>query len=211
MEIHPSREEFERLSLKGNTVPVYMDLTADCETPLGAYAKIRQNGPAFLFESIVGGERISRYSFVGAQPRKIFRIYENETQITTPEGVVETIPTPEDPLSLIENEMAQYIPVDIEGMPPFSGGAVGFVGHEFIHRIEPSVPKPAENPLALPVLYYLLTDSVLIFDHARQVLRICVQVHTESSQHEDAYTAAVAAIKSIYQLLDAPSQLPHRP
>lgn len=211
MEIHPSREEFEALSQKGNTIPVYLDLTADCETPLGAYAKIRQNGPAFLFESIVGGERISRYSFVGAKPRKIFRIYEDETQITRQDGSVETLPTPTDPLSLIENEMAQYTPVEIEGMPPFSGGAVGFVGHEFIHSVEPRVPKPAENPLALPVLYYLLTDSVLIFDHARQVLRICVQAHTEASTQTDSYAAAVEEIKRIYGLLDTPAKLHHRP
>lgn len=211
MKIHPSYEEFEVLSQKGNTIPVYLDLTADCETPLGAYAKIRQNGPAFLFESIVGGERISRYSFLGAKPRKIFRIYEDETQITAQDGSTESIPTPADPLSLIEDEMATYRPVEIEGMPPFSGGAVGFVGHEFIHSVEPSVPKPVENPLAMPVLYYLLTDSVLIFDHARQVLRICVQAHTEASSPADAYSAAVDEIKRIYHLLEAPSELSHRP
>jgi anthranilate synthase component 1 len=211
MQIHPSREEFEALSLQGNTIPVYLDLTADCETPLAAYAKIRQDGPAFLFESIVGGEHISRYSFVGANPRKIFRIFEDETHITGQDGTVETIPTPQDPLRLIENEMAPYTPVEIEGMPPFSGGAVGFVGHEFIHSIEPSVPKPSENPLALPVLYYLLTDSVLIFDHARQVLRICVQALTDEPAQPDPYSAAVAEITRIYHLLETPAELPHRP
>lgn len=211
MEIRPSLEEFEVLSQQGNTIPVYLDLTADCETPLGAYAKIRQDGPAFLFESIVGGERISRYSFVGANPRKIFRIFEDKTLITHQDGSTEQIPTPIDPLSLIENEMARYQPVEIEGMPPFSGGAVGFVGHEFVHSVEPSVPKPAENPLEMPVLYYLLTDSVLIFDHARQVLRICVQAHTEATTPAAAHSAAVEEIQRIYHLLEAPGPLSHRP
>ncbi|MGB0459695.1 MAG: anthranilate synthase component I [Opitutales bacterium] len=211
MEIHPSREEFDVLAQQGNTIPVYLDLTADCETPLGAYAKIREGCPAFLFESIVGGERISRYSFVGANPRKIFRIFEAATHITHQDGSTEQIPTPNDPLSLIENEMARYQPVEMEGMPPFSGGAVGFVGHEFVHSVEPSVPKPAENPLQMPVLYYLLTDSVLIFDHARQVLRICVQAHTEATTPAAAYAAAVEEIQRIYHLLEAPGQLSHRP
>lgn len=211
MEIHPSLEEFEVLSQQGNTIPVYLDLTADCETPLGAYAKIREGGPAFLFESIVGGERISRYSFVGANPRKIFRIFEEATHITHQDGSTEQILTPIDPLSLIENEMARYQPVEIEGMPPFSGGAVGFVGHEFVHSVEPSVPKPAENPLEMPVLYYLLTDSVLIFDHARQVLRICVQAHTEATTPAAAHSAAVEEIQRIYHLLEAPGPLSHRP
>ncbi len=211
MEMHPSREKFEALSKAGNTIPVYLDLTADCETPLGAYAKIKGDGPAFLFESIVGGERISRYSFLGTNPRKIFRIYESQAEIAYRDGITETIPTPTDPMKLIETEMEQYQPVEIEGMPPFSGGAVGFVGHEFIHTIEPSIPKPEENPLGMPVLYYLLTDSVLIFDHARQVLRICVQAHTDDPNSEDPYQDAVTEIERIRGLLQAPSQLEHRP
>jgi anthranilate synthase component 1 len=211
MEIYPSRDHFEKLSQTGNTIPVYLDLTADCETPLGAYAKIKAKGPAFLFESIVGGDRISRYSFLGTNPRKIFRVFEKETEISTRDGTTERIPTPEDPLSLIETEMARYQPVTIEGMPPFSGGAVGFVGHEFIHTIEPSIPRPKENPLEMPVLYYLLTDSVLIFDHARQVLRICVQAHTDDPKTPDPYNAAIQEIERIYKLLQKPNQLEHRP
>ena len=168
MSIQPSKSEFLALAQKGNTIPVYLDLTADCETPLGAYSKIRQDGPAFLFESIVGGERISRYSFLGAQPRKIFRIFEEETHIQQMDGSCETVPTPADPLALIEEEMNRYKPVDLPDMPPFCGGAVGYVGHEFVHNVEPSIPKPLENPLGMPTLYYLITHSVLIFDHVRQ-------------------------------------------
>ena len=81
MEIHPDIETFKKLSAQGNAIPVYLDLTADCETPLSAYSKIRRSGPAFLFESIVGGERISRYSFLGANPRKIFRIFDDHADI----------------------------------------------------------------------------------------------------------------------------------
>lgn len=211
MNIQPSKSEFEQLSTRGNTIPVYLDLTADCETPLGAYSKIREEGPAFLFESIVGGERISRFSFLGANPRKVFRVFEETTTIQHKDGATETVATPADPLQLIESEMASYQPVEMPGMPPFSGGAVGFVGHEFIHSIEPTVPKPAENPLEVPILYYLITDSVLIFDHVRQVLRICVHAHTDGVDPDEAYGKAAAEIERIYSLLEQPRPFGHRP
>ncbi len=211
MNIQPSKSEFEALAAQGNTIPVYMDLTADCETPLGAYSKIRHDGPAFLFESIVGGERISRYSFLGAKPRKVFRVFEKETSIHNKDGSIDKVPTPADPLELIEAEMAQYQPVEMPDMPPFSGGAVGFVGHEFIHSIEPTVPKPEENPLEVPILYYFITDSVLIFDHVRQVLRICVHAHTDSSDLDSAYKTARKEIERIYHLLEQQRPFEHRP
>lgn len=210
MNFSPTKPEFDQLAEQGNTIPVYLDLTADCETPLGAYAKIRREGPSFFFESIVGGERISRYSFLGANPRKVFRVYAQETRIDYKDGTRETVATPTDPLKLIEAEMAGYQPVEMEGMPPFSGGAVGFVGHEFIHTIEPTVAKPTENPLEVPILYYLITDSVLIFDHVRQVLRICVHACTHDTEPSLAYDAAVSEIKRIYGLLERPRPFGHR-
>jgi anthranilate synthase component 1 len=211
MNIQPSKSDFAQLARQGNTIPVYLDLTADCETPLGAYSKIREAGPAFLFESIVGGERISRYSFLGANPRKVFRIFDESTTIQHKNGTTDTVPTPADPLTLIESEMSGYQPVEIPGMPPFSGGAVGFVGHEFVHSIEPTVPKPPENPLKVPVLYYLITDSVLIFDHVRQVLRICVHAYTEGVDVDAAYATAVDEIERVYELLEQPRPFGHRP
>lgn len=209
MHLHPSRTEFEALAAHGNTIAVYTDLTADCETPIGAYSKIRSDGPAFLFESILGGERMSRYSFLGANPRKVFRVDEARVIITHPDGRIETCPTPEDPLRLIEAEMACYQPVETPGMPPFTGGAVGYVGHEYIHSIEPSIKKAAENPLGLPILFYMITDSVLIFDHVRQILRICVNARIEDDPGV-AYDRAVSEIQRICEQLETQQQLSHR-
>lgn len=208
MNIQPSQSKFAAQALEGNTVPVYLDLTADCETPLGAYSKIQGAGPAFLFESIVGGERISRYSFLGSNPRKVIRIFEDLVHITQKNGASESFPTPADPLQVIEQEMARYQPVQTPGMPPFTGGAVGFVGHEYVHYVEPTIPKPEENPLQVPILYYMITDSVIIFDHVRQVLRICVNAHIEDDAAA-AYTQAVAEIERIRSLLECPQPLPH--
>jgi anthranilate synthase component 1 len=209
MNIQPSRSEFTALAKQGNTVPVYLDLTADCETPLGAYSKIRAEGPAFLFESIVGGERISRFSFLGSNPRKVIRVLEDVVTISHKNGTVETFPTPGDPLKIIEDEMARYEPVRLPGMPPFTGGAVGYVGHEYVHYIEPTIVKPTENQLELPILYYMITDSVVIFDHVRQVLRVCVNAHIESDT-DAAYDLAVAEIRTICAQLEKPQPLAQR-
>lgn len=209
MQLHPSRSKFKALAAKGNTVPVYLDLTADCETPLGAYSKIRSGGPAFLFESIVGGEHISRYSFLGANPRKVFRIYEDDVEVSHKDGRTESFPIPQDPLKVIEAEMAEYHPVETPGMPPFHGGAVGYVGHEYIHYVEPTVQKPEENPLQVPILYYMITDSVLIFDHVRQVLRVCVNARIEGDPGA-AYDSAAAEIHRICEQLETEQKLGHR-
>ena len=209
MNIQPSKTEFITLSKKGNTIPVYLDLTADCETPLGAYSKIRENTPSFLFESIVGGERISRFSFLGSNPQKVVRVFEDLVTITHKNGESETLKTPDDPLAIIEELMTRYKPVHLPGMPPFTGGAVGFVGHEYVHHIEPTIPKAETNPLGLPILYYLITDSVIIFDHVRQILRICVSAHIENDA-TTAYKKAVAEITDIYEQLRKPLSIKHR-
>jgi anthranilate synthase component 1 len=212
MNIRPSKLEFKNLSRKGNTIPVYLDLTADCETPLSAYFKIRENGPAFLFESIVGGEQIGRYSFLGSNPHKVIRVFDSEVIISSKTGEIERLPVLSDPLSVIENLMALYRPVNLPGMPPFTGGAVGFVGHEYVHYVEPTIPKAEKNSLNLPILYYMITNSVIIFDHVRQLMRVCVNVHIEDNDTDiaTAYDQAVDEIKRICKQLSKPQTLTHR-
>ncbi len=206
MEIQPKLDEFKAKTKNGYRIPVFMDLTADCETPLSAYSKLAQEKPAFLFESIVGGENISRFSFLGASPKKIFRVYSDKTTIVHKDGTQESFKTPEEPLSLIENELKSLKTLDTEDMPPFDGGAVGFVGHEFIHTVEPSIAIPQNDPLKLPILYYVITDSVLIFDHVKQILKICVYAEIGDSA-EEAYDQAVTEITRIHLLLQKPTKL----
>lgn len=206
MEIQPNLDEFKANAKKGYRIPVFMDLTADCETPLSAYSKLAQEKPAFLFESIVGGENISRFSFLGAAPKKIFRIYRDNSTITNKDGTQESFKTPKDPLSLIEKELARFKTLENEAMPPFDGGAVGFVGHEFIHTVEPSISISGKDPLKLPILYYIITDSVLIFDHVKQILKICVYAEISDSS-EEAYHQAVAEINRIHSLLQKPADI----
>ncbi|MEX2381878.1 MAG: anthranilate synthase component I [Opitutales bacterium] len=201
MEIKPSIEAFLQRAKEGNVVPVFSDLMADFETPVSAYAKLRRSGPAFLFESVEGGEKLNRYTFIGCRPRKIFVSRSDTTTVTDRTGETVEIPTPRDPLRLIEEEMSGYKPVKFPEMPRFTGGAVGFLGYEYVHATEPVVPPATgEDPTGAPVLYFMLIDSVLIFDRAKQTLRICVNALI-GDDPEKAYEKAEEEIRNIHSLL----------
>jgi anthranilate synthase component 1 len=210
MNIFPSREAFIGFAAQGNVVPVYTDLMADFETPVSAYAKLREAGPSYLLESVEGGETLSRYSFIGCRPRKVLVCGPETTQIRVPGQPVETIPTPQDPLDLLKAEMTRCRPVSLPGLPRFTGGAVGFIGYEYVMRTEPTVPVAPRDELGTPLLYFMLSDSLLIFDRAKQTLRLCVNAHI----HDDAgaaYDAAVTELKALYALLQQPRGLAPAP
>jgi anthranilate synthase component 1 len=207
MNIHPAKDAFVTLAAQGNVIPVYTDLMADFETPVSAYAKLHAAGPSYLFESVEGGENLARYSFIGCRPRKIFICGPDTTEIRVPGQPAQTVPTPRDPLTLIEAEMSGYRPVALPGLPRFTGGAVGFVGYEYITRIEPSVPAAAQDELGTPLLYFMLSDSLLIFDRAKQTLRLCVNAHLRGRDAGAAYDAATAELHALDALLRQPREL----
>lgn len=212
MNIHPSKEAFVRLADAGNVIPVYTDLMADFETPVSAYAKLRESGPSFLLESIEGGERLSRYSFLGCRPRKVFICGPETTEIRQPGRPAQRVATPADPLTLIQQEMRDFRPVALPGMPRFTGGAVGFVGYEYATRIEPTVPAAKTDELGVPLLYFVLADSLLIFDRAKQTLRLSVNAHVATpTAAADAYDVAVAELRHLYSLLKQPRALAPAP
>ena len=210
MNIHPSKEAFVGLAAQGNVIPVYTDLMADFETPVSAYAKLKEAGPSYLLESIEGGERLSRYSFIGCRPRKVLACGATTTEIRVPGQPAKIVPTPPDPLTLVESEMQGYRPVALPGLPRFTGGAVGFIGYEYVTRIEPSVPVAPLDELKLPLLYFMFSDSLLIFDRAKQTLRLCVNAHVVSDPGT-AYIAAVAELNALYDLLRQPRELAPTP
>lgn len=212
MTIFPAQNDFLKLTEQGNLIPVYTDLMADFETPVSVYAKLRHEKPAFLFESIVGGEHIGRYSFCGCRPEKIFESFAKITRITDADGQVTEIPTPEDPLTLVEDAMSPYRPVKLPGMPPMLGGAVGFLGHEYIHCIEPTVPPATEDVLGMPLMFYALMDTVVIFDHVRQTIRLCTNAHIrEGEDPRQAYQRATVELQRLYALLEKGAELAPTP
>ncbi len=212
MNIHPSKDAFVTLAAQGNVIPVCTDLMADFETPVSAYAKLKAAGPSFLLESVEGGEHLSRYSFIGCRPRKIFACGPATTEIRTPGAAPRTVPTPADPLTLIEAEMRAFKPVAMPGLPRFTGGAVGFIGYEYVTRIEPSVPAAKKDELGLPLLYFMFSDSLLIFDRAKQTLRLCVNAHVAPGEPAAAaYDRAVAELHALFALLREPQSLAPAP
>ena len=160
----PTKPEFLELARHGNLIPVYREIIADAETPVSAYQKMAKSGGSFLLESVEGGEHIGRYSFIGSHPRKVIRVDKADHG---------------DPLQAVEKEMAQYVPVAIPCLPRFTGGAVGFLGYEYIHQIEPSVPKPERDDLHTPVLCFMITDTILIFDRVSQTLKVVANAHID--------------------------------
>ncbi len=210
MNIHPTKEAFAALAAQGNVIPVYADLMADFETPVSAYAKLKNAGPSYLFESVEGGENLARYSFIGCRPRKIFICGPETTEVRAPGRPAQTIPTPADPLTLIEEEMRGHKPVAVPGLPRFTGGAVGFIAYEYVTRVEPTVPAAAKDELGTPLLYFMLSDSLLIFDRAKQTLRLCVNAHVQDSVGA-AYDAAVAELHELFAMLRQPRELAPAP
>lgn len=210
MNIHPSRTAFLDLVAQGNVIPVCADLMADFETPVSAYAKLKESGPSYLLESVEGGENLSRYSFIGCRPRKVFACGPETTEIRVLGEPVRTVPTPADPLTLIEEEMRGYRPVTLPGLPRFTGGAVGFVGYEYVTRIERTVPTVAKDELGTPLLYFILSDSLLIFDRAKQTLRLCVNAHVRGDPLA-AYDQAVTELHHLYGILKEPREIAPAP
>jgi anthranilate synthase component 1 len=214
---YPSQTEFLKLAGKGNLIPVTRRILADLETPLTAYRKIRGQGESFLFESVAGGEHIGRYSFVGCNPRAIIRqdgarveVIEAgkvTAQYTVEAGAAAGGRTVRDGLAVVEAVMKRYQAVALPGLPRFTGGAVGFLGYEFIHDIEPVVPRPPRDDLRTPVLYFLIADELLIFDRVSQTITILVSAVLDGkASPTEAYEEAVGEVDRLVALLEQPSE-----
>jgi anthranilate synthase component 1 len=228
---YPKLEQFLKLATEGNLIPVTRCLLADIETPLSAYRKIRGPGESFLFESVEGGEHLGRYSFVGCNPRATVRqigdkveTLQNGRVVQThrirraagfsPESQGQTGPDCQgevrDGLEVVERLMKQYRPSAAPGLPRFTGGAVGFLGYEFIHDVEPVVPRPPKDELQTPVMYFIISDQLLIFDRVAQTLTVLVNaVLEDASSPEEAYENATSEIDRLVSLLEQPTE--HHP
>ncbi len=212
----PTLDEFQKLAAQGNLIPVTRKLLADFETPLSAYRKIRGQGESFLFESVEGGEHLGRYSFVGCNPRAIIRQYGGRIEVIENGKVVDKFAVPREPqpdcdkcvkdgLEVVELVLKQFRAVPLPGLPRFTGGAVGFIGYEFIHDVEPVVPRPSHDELKTPTMYFLIADELLIFDRVAQTITVLVNaVVDEAANAAEAYENAVGEIERLVSLLEQP-------
>jgi anthranilate synthase component 1 len=209
----PTLEEFQKLAAQGNLIPVARRILADLETPLSAYRKIRGAGESFLFESVEGGEHVGRYSFVGCNPRAVIRQDGGHVQMFENGRVTESFVVGrdvKDGWEVVGRVMKKYRAVAVPGLPRFTGGALGFIGYEFIHDIEPVVPRPPSDELKTPVMYFLIADQLLTFDRAQQTITILVNAILDDAENPaEAYENATSEIDRILSLLEQPSE--HQP
>ncbi|HSS16307.1 MAG TPA: anthranilate synthase component I [Candidatus Dormibacteraeota bacterium] len=206
-QITPSMDEFSELARRGNVVPIFAEFIADNETPVSAFKKLDCGGYSFLFESTEKNDESGRFSFVGADPRIVIRIYRHELQITElrEERRVERTG---DPLDELRKLIVRYQFVSRPELPRFSGGAVGFLGYEAIHFFEPKVPAAERDELKLPEMIFMITGSLLIFDHRLRTLKIVANAFLEDGPLERIYARASDSIHAIMRQLAKSADLP---
>jgi anthranilate synthase component 1 len=208
-----SLAQTRRLAANADTILLRATRPADLETPIGAFLRLDDGGPAYLLESVEGGERLGRYSFLGVGPRRLLEVHDGLTRIQTrpvtgptyaPDLPIETQPTP-DPLAAIRGFVPRRRVQPTEGMPRFTGGAVGALAYDAISSFEPSVPLPDRDPVEVPIAAFIETDLVLVFDHLTHTLSAIASLHTETPDLEGRYRIAEAAIFEALERTSRPS------
>jgi len=184
---YPTLDEVRKLKQYGNLVPVYYEMMADLETPVSAYLKIARGDYSFLLESVEGGERLARYSFIGTEPALILKTGKEN---------------PVDPLLLVEKEFQRFKQVPIAGLPRFHGGMVGYLGYEVARYFE-RLPSPERDPLGLPEAMLMLADTLLVFDHLTHKIKVVSHAHLDGDT-EQAYFEAVDKIDRLVERLKQP-------
>lgn len=186
----PTLNEVKSMTAQGNLIPIYREIDGDLETPVSAYLKIAKPPYSFLLESVEGGERIARYSFIGTEPTAIFK----------------TGPTEEcgsiDPLLPVEEALSTIQAIPVPNLPRFTGGAVGYISYDAVRHFE-NLPSPESDPLGLPESVFMLATDLVVFDHLRN--KIMVISHARIDQDVEAeYVEATRRINELVQRLDVP-------
>ena len=196
METKPTLAEFHQLAARGNIIPVCVEILADTETPVSAYMKLRSEsgGYSFLFESVEGGERAARYSFLGIRPDRVFR--SRDDRITLEEMGSGRREWRGDPVAALKDLIRSYVPVHVEGLPRFTGGAVGYLGYDGIRLVE-DIPASGADDLELDDMVFAVFGAVLAFDNLRHTILLIA--NADLGQHpgdvDAAYEAAVSRLR----------------
>lgn len=201
---YPSKEEFINLSKKGNVIPVYSELLADFETPLSAFLKIGEEEYSYLLESVEGGERMARYSFLGSRPSLIITSKGEEVSFIRGEKI-DTRQAEKDPIDEVKRYMEKFKFVPVEGLPRFCGGLVGYMGYDMVRFVE---NLPDENPdeLGMADMHLMLTDTILIFDHVDHKIKIVSNSLVDKDEAALAYDKACEKIDRIAEKLKEPAE-----
>ena len=193
MSLRPTLEEVHKIAKKGegNLVPIYREVTADLETPVSAFLKVREGPYSFLLESVEGGERLARYSFIGTQPYRVLKTGEGHEW----DG---------DPLIPLEQELARFKEVTMPGVPAFTGGAIGYVAYDAVRHFEPRVARVLEDPFGIPESMFLFCDSMVVFDHIHHTIKVIAHCRLDGDI-DQAYREAAFKIDAIVERLNNPT------
>jgi anthranilate synthase component 1 len=197
--VYPSIENFKKKAKQGNLIPVYREILADMETPVSAFLKIDDGRYSFLLESVEGGEKWARYSFLGSRPEVVVRSFGRTVEIIR-HGKKETRAFDHDPLEALRDIMTEYRPVPDPTLPRFYGGGVGFMGYDVVRFFErlPDRPKPG---LDTPDIFFMITDTLVIFDTVTHRIKVVSNAHVNGGSVAAAYKQAVAKIDAIVKKL----------
>jgi len=209
-----SLREVRQMSGAADTILLTATRNADLETPIGAFMRFDDGGPAFLLESVEGGERLGRYSFLGVGPRRLLTVRDNKATIQSrPVGVTEfspDLPTETfdvpDPLAALRHFMPKRRILPSADIPRFPGGAVGALAYDAVSTFEPTVPLPTRDPTGVPMAAFQETDLVLVFDHLTHTLSAVAALHTEAPDIEGRYAIAERAIFEALERTGRPTE-----
>ncbi len=206
--IYPKKDDFLRLSEISNLIPVYSEIFADTETPISVFRKLGGAPYTFLLESVEGGERWGRYSFMGLEPLFIFRSKGTHVNIES-NGVSEEQKV-QNPIRCLQERLAAYRSVQFEGLPRFFGGAVGYIGYEMVSFFEP-VQDNLSDELQVPDTWFMVPRTVLIFDNLRQSIKVVASIPvSEEEEPARRYEEAIAAIHAVIDRLKQPAPVSQR-
>ena len=208
--ILPSIDELKELAKKGTVIPVHKDVIGDLLTPAAAFLRVAQGRQrVFLLESIEGGERLARYSFLGWDP---FLIVRGKGDRVTTEEVGETSTATGKPLEKLREISKRYRAVSLPDLPPFTGGGVGYFAYDLVRHFE-KLPSRTSDELGLEDLHIMYFSTILAFDHLRHRIHIIANILTDRGNQslEHKYRDAILRIEQIEQRLTAPLSLPEPP
>jgi anthranilate synthase component 1 len=198
----PSFAEFEKLAKKGNLIPVYREILADVETPVSVLMKLQNKDHVYLLESVEGGEKWGRYSFLGTEAGVIFRVH-GDNVIIEENGKATTHNHKGSPLNFLRELLNRYKPVSVPGLPRFYGGAVGYLGYEMVHYFEKLPPSPPDD-LNLDEAVFVISDALMIFDNVRHTIKVVACAFTEETDSlEEIYHASCQKIDDMIETISA--------
>ena len=205
MGVTPTLDAARAWASHGNLIPVYRDYLADMETPVSVYEKVAKGTHSFLLESVEGGERLARYSFIGTEPRLVASLRDGIAHVQHADGTRETAAFV-DPLVCVRDLLAPFQPVALPDMPRFVGGVVGYLAYECARYFE-RLPVPERDDLQLPDAVLLLADSLVVFDHVRHRMRVLAHadVRAHRGDVEAAWREAIARVDALASRLEVPA------